>query len=341
MNNLSDNRTSTTASRKGRTSLLALIALSLCSLTRPAFAQYTWALCTVSPTDPAGGMAGIQIGSTQLWGRSGTGNLYQYVNPNEAGNPCQLNLIPSPIVGNTPVSFQHLAVGQGKSVWALSNGAAYSYQFPGWVSVPGTGSSGSVPVVLTSIGAGTEGTWGIDSASGLGTAPGAAYVYNSGAINLFLPPGFTQPTAFASIWAGNFAMGPWALDSAGNAWLYSSADGFQKTNAVLTQISVGQDEVWGVNGNSPAFEYNASTGKWFQPDPKTVLSEISANVDNNVSAVNSAGQVFFFDSTLNKFELASPQPPEKISQVRQGGAGIFALAKSTGHVYLLQSTIIP
>jgi hypothetical protein len=293
------------ASWRSRIGTLALIAFFACSLTISASAQ--WTLISAPTT-----MAGIQVGSSQVWTRDSSGNLYQY----KSG---ALTAVPA------PVTFDHLAVGEGQSVWALSSGDIYTYSFKkpkGFQKVPGT---------LTYIGAGQEGVWGVNS----GESGGDVYVYNS-STNSFDPPPHGEPSEhFDYIFAGNFAIGPWGLDQSGGAWLYNTNTQFfdgPTGGTTLTQISVGEGQVWGVNGSSdPAWMYDVSSETWVQPDKTTDLSEVSVYADTNVWGVNGAGQVFKYNDKKIKFVLTA-QPPEPIFLIRVGGPGIFALAKA-GNVY--------
>lgn len=298
-------------STKNRVGMMALIAFFVCSFAVSASAG-SWTLVDTSPSGSS--MFGIRVGSGELWGRDISGNAYQY---NSTTNTLEM-------VTTSPTLIQ-LTVGQGKSVWALDNSSTnniYYYDFTtkAFVNVPG---------YLTSIGAGAEGVWGVNSASG------HAYVYNTSTKNFEDPPHGEPSEFFESISVGAYGIGPWGLDSAGNAWLFNTRTGyFDETNGVLASICVGNGEAWGITSAGTVWMYDPTPESWIQPDTSARLTQISLGGDSNVYGVNSSGQVYRFNPNpkILRFQLVSPQPPEAIHVIRSGGAGVFALAAS-GNVY--------
>src|ERR1700723_1524020 len=136
-------RTSTTASRKNQLGLLVLAAVFMCSLAMSASAA-SWTPVTISPSGRT--MAGIQVGSSEMWGHDSAGNGYLY----DTKTLTLAETTTSPAIGE-------LAVGEGKTVFALdSSHDVYYYDFKTKAFVPVPGAT------LTTIGSGEEGTWGVD-----------------------------------------------------------------------------------------------------------------------------------------------------------------------------------
>ncbi|MGA3091333.1 MAG: tectonin domain-containing protein [Terriglobales bacterium] len=308
-NKFSKYRTSTTASRRNKIGLLAMIAFFLCGFAVSASAA-SWTLVNVSS---GATMTGIRVGSSQMWGHDASGHGYQYVS--------STNTLKE--VTTTP-TLSTLAVGEGQSVWGLdtsNNIYQYSFKHGAFEIVPGT---------LTSIGAGEEGVWGVNSSSG------QVFVYDP-STNSFNPPPHGEPSEFfESISVGNFGIGPWALDSGGTPWLYNTrTEFFDATGGTtLALVEVGDGEAWGVDSKDRVWTYDVSSETWVQPDPSASLKQVAVGSNSNVWGVNSAGQVYQFNESTLQFKLVSPQPPEAIYRVRvsTGGAGVFALANS-GNTY--------
>ena len=297
-NTLSRIHPSTTLSWK-KPLLMSAIALIICSVAISASAS-SWTLVSAPTT-----MAGIQIGTSQLWGRDAAGNVYQY---NKATNA--FDKIPS-----TPV-FSSIAVGKGNSVWGLDGSDnIYQYNFSTKKFVEVTGK-------LTQIAAGGQGVWGLNSS-------GDIFLWNG---TKFVAPPNGQPTAFSSVYVGTFGIGVWALDASGDTYLYNTdTDFFDQTDGKsLMSIGVGSTEVWGVTTSDTAWEYDVAAEKWIQPDKSASLNEISAGSASNIWGVNTAGEVYKFKPSASKFELVSPQPPEAAYRMRvsSGGIGIFVLTNS-------------
>lgn len=306
----------TSASRKSQLGLLAVVAIFMltCSFAISASAA-SW---TAIKTSPAGRtMAGIQAGSAEMWGHDSSGNGYLY-------NNATLTLVET----TTSPAIAELAVGEGKTLFVLDpsdNVYQYDFKTKSFLIVPGA--------TLTTIGSGEEGTWGVDSSTG------HVYVYVA-KTNSFNPPPNGEPSEkFQTISAGNFAIGPWALDGSGNAWLYNSnTDFFDETSGTtLVQISVGEGEAWGVDSSGAVWEYVTTSEKWMQPEPGAVLRNVAVGNNSNIWGVTTSGEIYKFNVKKLKFELVSPQPPEAIDRIRvsDGGAGIFVLANS-GNVYKYQ-----
>jgi hypothetical protein len=301
-------------------SILFLIALFLCGLAAQASAQWT-----LRATNPAGvNLAGIQVG-TQAWGRDSSGNVYEDI----SGTFTLID--PS----GTP-QFAHITVGQGKNpMWGLdTSGNSYYYNGSTFVNVPlPSGES------FTSIGAGGDGIWAVNSATG------HVFEYNS-KTNAWDAPSTGQPSEhLESIAAGNFTIGPWVLDSSNNAYLYNTRTGFfdgpiggLPSGETVAAVSVGNGQTWVISSASTANVYvyddNPAVEQFYQPNPFSLatLSEISLSTDENVWGVNSAGQVYLFNTSTIEFGLTT-QPPQATFEVKAGAAGIFALSESTGEVY--------
>ena len=112
VNPLSHERDLHLVSRKNRVGVVVLLAVFLCGFAASASAQWTQ---VTSPT----AMSGIQVGTTQMWTRDSSGNVYQY---NKKTN--SLTKI------TAPTSFAQIAVGKGNNVWTLdSSQNVYSYDF--------------------------------------------------------------------------------------------------------------------------------------------------------------------------------------------------------------------
>jgi virginiamycin B lyase len=283
--------------------LLALITVFLCSFATSASAQWTETGST--------SLAGIQIGTTQLWGIDSGGALYEYqTSTNSFQGICCPPYIP----------YSSITVGVGNSVWGLESDGQILQENAEGVFQYVAGS-------LTEIAAGGEGVWGVNG--------GQVYEWNG---TRFVAPPHGQPNFYvASIYVGSNGIGPWALDSQGDAWLYNTdTDYFDESNGRnLTSIAVGNSYVWGItNSQGPnVWEYDVNTESWIQPDRFAILKQISAGSNSNIWGVNAAGQVYAFSQAEQQFELTA-QPPESIRVVRAsaGAAGVFALANS-GHVY--------
>jgi Tectonin domain len=305
---------------RGRIGLPSLIALFLCSFAVSASAQWT-----LLPTSPSGvNLAGIQVGS-QAWGRDISGNVYQDI----AGTFTLID--PS----GTP-QFEHITVGQGTTpMWGLDfSGKSYNYNGSTFVNVPlPTGET------FTSIGAGGDGVWAVNSATG------HVFEYNS-KTNSWMAPRTGQPTeSLQSIIAGNFTIGPWALDGSGNAYLYNTRTGFfdgpiggMPSGTTVAAVAVGNGQTWAISSASTdnvyVYDDNPAVEQFCQPNPFALatLSEISLSTDENLWGVNSAGQTYLFNTSSIEFVLTA-QPPQATFEVKVGAAGTFALSKGTGQVY--------
>jgi hypothetical protein len=313
------NHDSTTAPREKQIGLLTLIVLFVCGFAASASAQWT-----LLPTSPSGGnLAGIQVGS-QAWGREASGRVYQ-----DIGGTFTL-IDPA----GTP-QFAHITVGVGATpFWGLTSaGESYNYNGSTFVNVPlPTGEA------FTSIAAGGEGVWAVDSTTG------HAYKYDS-KTNTWNPPPTGEPSEhFETISAGRYAIGPWAIDSSGNPWLYNSRTGFFDavsgipSGETATQVAVGNGQAWALSSSTTnnvyLYDENQAVETLFHPNVFATpeLSGISESTDENLWGVTSSGEVYLFNTSSITFGLAA-QPPETIFEVKVGGAGIFALAMSTGHVY--------
>jgi hypothetical protein len=303
--------TSTTASRKGQLCRLVLAAIFTFGFAISASAA-SWIAIKTSPSGRT--MAGIQTGSAEMWGHDGTGNGYEYDNST-------LTLVET----TTTPEIGELAVGENKTLFVLDpshNVYQYDFKTKKFEIIPGA--------TLTTIGSGEEGTWGVNLASG------DVYVYEP-STNSFNPPPHGEPSEkFQTISVGNFAIGPWALDTSGNPWLYNTnTDFFDETSGTtLVQISVGEGEAWGVDSKGAVWEYMTIAEKWMQPEPGAVLKNVEVGGNSNIWGVTTNGEIYKFNVKKLKFELVSPQPPEAIDRIRvsDGGAGIFVLANS-GNVY--------
>jgi hypothetical protein len=301
----------TGASRISRLGLLMMVVIFMCSFAISASAA-SWTPIAISPSGRT--MAGIQVGSAEMWGHDSAGNGYLYDNKT-------LTLVET----TTSPAIGELAVGEGKTLFVLDtshNVYQYDFKTKAFVIVPGA--------TLTTIGSGEEGTWGVDSTTG------DVYVYVE-KTNSFNPPPHGEPSEkFETISAGNFAIGPWALDTSGNPWLYNTnTDFFDETSGTtLVQISVGEGEAWGVDSKGAVWEYMTIAEKWMQPEPGAVLKNVEVGGNSNIWGVTTSGEIYKFNVKKLKFELVSPQPPEAIDRIRvsDGGAGIFVLANS-GNVY--------
>jgi len=312
-NTLSQHSSLTAAHGRKRVGLLGLLAIFLCGFATSASAG-SWTLVNTSPSSAK--MAGIRAGTTEMWGRDSAGDTYQYISKTNT-----LELV------TTSPSMSGITVGDGKTLWGLSTAASnniYEFNFK-------TKAFDNVSGTLTSIGAGAEGVWGVNSANG------HVYAYNT-STKSFEPPPHGEPSElFESIYVGDYGIGPWALDSSDNAWLFNTTTGyFDETNGVVTSIAVGSGEVWGITSADTVWMYDPGTEKWVEPDTSARLVEISLGSDSQIWGVNSSGEVYKFNTNpkILRFQLVSPQPPESIYLVRvsAGGAGIFALAGS-GNVY--------
>lgn len=315
---LFNHNSSAIAPQRSGIAVLSLIALFVCSFAASASAQWT-----LLPTSPAGvNLAGIQVGS-QAWGRDASGKVYEDI----GGTFTLIDPSGSP-------TFAHVTVGQGSTpFWGLTSaGESYFYNGSDFVNVP-------VPEALSSIAAGGEGVWAVSSSSG--------HVYEEHGLKSWEPPATGEPSEFfESIAAGNFIIGPWALDNKSNAWLYNNVTGFFDgpiagipSGTTATQVAVGNGQVWVIASSSSdnvyLYDFNLAVESFFQPYlpyGSATLSEISASTDENVWGVNSAGEVYQYNTTKVGF-LPTAQPPESIFEIKVGSAGVFALSKSTGHVY--------
>jgi virginiamycin B lyase len=297
---LSERRSLTTASRNHMAGLLTLLVLLLYSFADSASAQW-------SPVSAPTTMAGIRLGTTQMWGRDSAGNVYQY---NKITNT--LDKIPS-----TP-SFSEIAVGKGNSVWGLdASDRVYQYNF----------SSKKFELIaakLAHIAAGGQGVWGVNKSGHIYTWNGTAFV---------APPHGEPAKIFTSVFVGSYEIGVWALDSKDNSYLYNTTTQFFDGpigGGTKTDIGVGSGEVWSVNSADQVFMYDVLAEQWVEPDPSARLKEVAAASNSNIWGVNSSGEVYKL--TKSTFALVSPQPPETSNVVRVSGVGTFVLSDS-GQVY--------
>jgi Tectonin domain len=318
--NLSKRKCLTASHWKNRLGPLGLTAFFLCSFATSASAQWT-----LLPTSPSGvNLAGIQVGS-QAWGRDGSGKVYE-----DIGGTFTL-IDPA----DTP-KFAHITVGIGATpFWGIAEGTGETYNYNGstFVNVPLP--SGET---FDSIGASGEGIWAVNSTTG------HVFKYQV-STNSWEPPATGEPTEhFESISAGNFAIGPWAIDNNGGAWLYNSRTGFfdgpiggLPSGVSALQVTVGHGQAWVLSSESSdnvyVYDDNPTVEKWFHPNPFAVptLSEIAESTDESLWGV-SAGKVYLFDTSTILFGLTA-QPAESVFEVKVGTAGVFVLSSGTGHVY--------
>src|ERR1700690_1239370 len=135
-NTLSNHNSSTTASRRNRIGLLAVIAFFVCS-----FAGSASAWTNIPSPAP---IAGIQVGTSQVWARDFSDNVYQY----------QAGTLVGPM---NPTPFKQIAVGKGQSVLGLDSlDNIYRFDFTTKTFVHVAGS-------LSYIAAGAQGVWGVNS----------------------------------------------------------------------------------------------------------------------------------------------------------------------------------
>jgi len=292
---------------------LALVALFLSSL--PASA----ATCKLV-SGPA--LTQIAIGSTQVWGLDGSGNIYQYDHTTKAFNQ---------ITGN----LSQIAVGEGKAVWGINSaGDVYQYDFTTLAFVH---QGGSLQLSQISVGeatsAGSAGVWGIGLTGGIHYWNGLAFeLFNQGAI-----VDGEQTPKYVSV--GQSA--PWILDNNGHAWLFNNNTGFfdgpigasSGGQQVLTQISVGSDLfAWGINSSDDIFVYNDTTEVFDQVSPTQHLSAISVlNSDVPWGLGETSGRLYKYSTTT--FQQQCPT----VTDFKQVAAGATASATwaitTTGEIY--------
>jgi hypothetical protein len=219
-----------------RASKLSRIGLTL-SLT----AVLLWNLAASATTCtqvPGPKLAYIYVGSSQVWGRDDTGNVYQYVKATNSFNQ---------ILGAV---LSQIAVGQGETVWGINSwtgGQIYQYDFTTKSFVQEDPS-----LSLAQISAGAYGIWGVGLTGGL-------HYWNSAA-NTFDKYTHTGFPAVASVSVGTDE--PWVIDTSDNPWLYNTNTGFfdKITSAALAQISVGSAlYAWAVDNSDNIYTYNVQT----------------------------------------------------------------------------------
>jgi Tectonin domain len=289
-------------SRIIRSALLAFIPLMLCCSAIPASAAWTGYFPGSIP------FAIVAAGSTQVWALDQNGGVYQYNSSTNAFDWIKGNM------------FQ-IAVGSGDTVWVTDlSGEVYQYNFT-------TKTFQKVSGTLTTIAAGGQGIWGVNSTK----YPGSVYVWNSVTKSFQAPMHGGPPTA-RSIYVGSYEIGVWVLDWSGNAWLYNTdTDHFDETNGVLTQIAVGNNQVWGVASDLSAWQYDVTTEGWIQPDPAAQLVQIAAGSNSNIWGVDVAENVYLFDQTTQKFVNQNAKGTDgavlylqQIS-ISSGSAGVWAV----------------
>jgi hypothetical protein len=289
--------------RKNRVGVVAVLAVFLSSFAASASAQWTQ---VTSPT----AMSGIQVGTTQMWTRDSSGNVYQY---NKKTN--SLTKI------TAPTSFAQIAVGKGNNVWALdSSQNVYSYNFSTKKFVQVTGQ-------LFQIAAGGQGVWGVSTS-------GHIYMWNG--TSFAQPPNEDESIDFTTVYVGSYEIGVWAIDSSNNTYLFNSDTGFfdEVGPGAKTQVAVGTAEVWSINSSSQIYMYDIGAEEWIQVDPSATLTEIAAGSNGNIWGLNS-GEVYLYSTKKPKqFNLVEPQPPESSATLRvsSAGTGVFVLSTS-GLVY--------
>jgi hypothetical protein len=303
VNPLSHERDLHLVSRKNRVGVVVLLAVFLCGFAASASAQWTQ---VTSPT----AMSGIQVGTTQMWTRDSSGNVYQY---NKKTN--SLTKI------TAPTSFAQIAVGKGNNVWTLdSSQNVYSYNFSTKKFVQVTGQ-------LFQIAAGGQGVWGVSKS-------GHIYMWNG--TSFAQPPNEDESIDFTTVFVGSYEIGVWAFDSSNNTYLFNSDTGFfdQVGPGTKTQVAVGTAEVWSINSSSQIYMYDIAAEQWVQVDPSEALGEIAAGTNANIWGLSS-GQVYRYSTKKPKqFDLVEPQPPESsaVLRVSSAGTGVFVLSTS-GQVY--------
>lgn len=134
-----------------------------------------------------------------------------------------------------------------------------------------------------------------------------------------------SPGAFLSTISSNGG-DVWGLIG-GEIWRYSfSGHIFVQVQGALNQISVGVNDVWGVDGAGDVYRFDPVTSNWTEMG--TGASEVTAGGDG-VWVVSTNGNVFRFDSPTEKLA----QVTGVLSSISAGsGAGIFGVT-SAGQVY--------
>ena len=193
----------------------------------------------------------IIVGSTQVWAMDQEGGAYQY---NSSTNKFEWR------AGN----LARIAVGTGNTVWAEdASGDLYQYNFSTNAFQKVSLSLGSIGVIA----AGGQGVWGLST-------KGVTYEWDSVTKSFVTPPHGGVKGA-EGLFVGSYEIGVWEFDASGHAWLYNTnTDYFDDTPGVLTQLAVGNDQVWGINSSGEVYQYDVATEKWIKPDPSAYLVEI-------------------------------------------------------------------
>jgi virginiamycin B lyase len=293
---------------------LALTALFLCSLSASAV--------TCTPVTGVS-LTQIAVGTTQVWGLDSGGNIYQYDHSTKVFNVISGNL-------------SQIAVGEGKTVWGInSSGEIYQYDFTTLAFVH---QGGTLKLSQISAGeatsAGSVGVWGVGLTGGVHYWNGLAFVTLSQ--KGFPPKGAT--IKYISVGQQQ----PFALDSAGHAYLYNNTTGFfdgplgaaSGGEQVLSQISVGSDLfAWGINDSDDIFVYNDGTEQFEQVSSTQHLSSISVlNSDVPWGLGETSGRLYKYSTTTFQQQCTTV---DTFKQVAAGATATATWAITTsGEVYM-------
>jgi hypothetical protein len=223
----------------------------------------------------------IAVGSTQVWALDELGDVYQYNSSTNKFDKITGNLV-------------RITAGIGNTVWGIaSSGEVYQYNFStkAFQKVVSFGPSGDIGVVT----AGGQGVWGLNTKN-------VTYEWDS-VTKSFVEPPHGGVAGAIGLFVGSYGIGVWELDSSNHAWLYNTnTDYFDKTGGVLSQIAVGNDQVWGITSSESVWQYDVTTEKWIQPDPSAMLVEIAAGSNSNIWGFNGLpGGVYLFNQSTQKF----------------------------------------
>jgi Tectonin domain len=286
-----------THSLRQRISLaFSLVALLVCSLAPAANAK------TLVAGPP---LVQIAAGNTQVWGRDGAGNVYQY-----SGGT--FNFISG--------LYKEVAVGLNDDVWALGlKGHAFE-----WDASTKTFNEVSSGLAFKQLATGKGGTWAIDSA-------GDIYSYNQ-PLNKFEKFTKGPPPAALEIFVGGAGQAVWILDFGQEPHLYNTRTGFFDLvpGVNLQQIAVGYTDTWGLDFSGQPRLYHPSAPFAFNVVPSVPLAQLALTTEAELWAISEADQaVYHFNNGTKAFDLVDDE--EVYSQITAGNATIGVWALTTTH----------
>jgi Tectonin domain len=246
----------------------------------------------------------VAAGNTQVWGRDGAGNVYQY-----SGGTFNF-------IGGL---YKQVAVGLNDDVWVLGlKGHAFQ-----WDASTKTFIEVSSTLAFKQLATGKGGTWAI-------TSSGDIYSYNQ-PLNKFEKFAKGPPPAALEIFVGGAGQAVWILDFGQEPHLYNTRTGFFDlvTGINLQQIAVGYSDTWGLDFSGQPRLYHPSKPFAFNVVPSVPLTQLALTTESELWAISEADQAIYHYNTITKaFDLEDDK--ELYVQITAGNStiGVWALTNT-------------